>query len=92
MRHLGFLVALFLAGCSTHPIADVMDFARPGRMYANEVNPYGGVCGNQGAVLAPGVGVAPPPPPFPASGGVVPPPVPLPGSTTAPTPFPAAPP
>jgi hypothetical protein len=75
MRHLCCLVVLLLAGCSTHPIADIMDFSRPGHMYANEVNPYGGVCGNQGPVLAPGLNVAPPP--VVPGGGVVPPAVPL---------------
>jgi hypothetical protein len=91
MRHVWLLLVLVLAGCSTHPIADVMDFTRPGKMYPNEVPPYGGVCGTQGAILAPNISV--PPPIVPAGPPVVPPPVPLPGNTPAPPPaFPTTPP
>jgi hypothetical protein len=86
MRHLWLLAAVFLAGCSTHPIANIQDYFRPGKMYPNEVEPYGGVCIQQGAVLVPGP-VAPPPN-LPA---VVPPPVPLPGTTGAAAPPPAFP-
>jgi hypothetical protein len=89
MRHLWILAILLFSGCSTHPIVDTLDFFHPGKMYPNDVPPYGGVCVNQGAILAPlppvvvvppsGPGVVPPPGP-----GVVPPPVPLPGNPGAP--------
>jgi hypothetical protein len=93
MRHTWLVLLLGLAGCSTHPVADVMDFFRPGRIYANEVQPYGGICGPQGAVLLPGVEacptVMPPAAPVPPAPGLVPPAVPLPPSTGAtPPPFP----
>ena len=78
MRYCWMLLALALAGCSTHPIADIMDFTHPGRMYPNDVPPYGGVCGPQGAVLAPGISC--PPPPVVEGPAVVPPPAPLPGN------------
>ena len=48
MRHTWLLVVLLLAGCSTHPVVDVMDFFQPGKMYRNDVPPYGGVCGRPG--------------------------------------------
>ncbi len=92
MRTTWLMLALLLAGCSTHPIADIMDFTHPGHMYPNEVPPYGGVCGPQGAVLAPGLSCPPPivPTAPPAGPLVVPPPVPLPGNVPAPPPaFPA---
>jgi hypothetical protein len=76
MRHTWMLGVLMLAGCSTHPVVDAMDFFRPGKMYPNDVPPYGGVCVNQGAILLPAqpIVVAPGP-------SVVPPPVPLPPGT-----------
>jgi hypothetical protein len=97
MRTSWILFTLLLAGCSTHPIADFLDVTQPGRMYPNEVSPYGGVCGPQGSVLAPGLTCPPPVVPVPAAPGpmgppVVPPPVPLPGNAPAPPPpFPVAP-
>ena len=71
-----------------------MDFFRPGKMYANQVPPYGGVCGVQGGVLAPGFTAVPPAGPgvvLPPGPGVVPPPVPLPGNPGGPAPPPAFP-
>jgi hypothetical protein len=69
-RHLGLLLAL-LAGCSTHPIGDTCDFFKPGHLYPNKVNPYGGVCIPQGMQIQ---GTSPSAPPGP----VIPPPAPLP--------------
>ena len=34
----------FLAGCSTAPIADMLDFFKPGRLEQPSAAPYGGVC------------------------------------------------
>jgi hypothetical protein len=75
------LLLLLLAGCSTAPVADLLDFFRPGRIAAGKAAPRGGVCGPQqpgppvpapdAAVLPPAglpVGSAPgaiPPPAFP---------------------------
>lgn len=101
MRNGWMLLVLLTAGCSTHPIADVMDLTLPGRMFPNEVPPYGGVCGAQGSVLAPGITCPPAPAAVPATmpplvppgPPVVPPAVPLGGNVApAPTPLPVAPP
>jgi hypothetical protein len=81
MRHLCLISALFALGCSTHPVTNTLDFFKPGKMYANEVAPYGGVCIQQGPVIAPGVTVPPIVVP-----DVVPPPVPLPGAGEGPPP------
>jgi hypothetical protein len=84
MRHTSVLFVLMLVGCSTHPIVDTLDFIRPGKMYPNEVEPYGGVLIQQGSILTPG---APGPPTVP---GIVPPPVPLPGTPGGSVPPPPA--
>jgi len=84
MRYISLLFVLTLGGCSTHPIADTLDFFKPGKMYPNEVEPYGGVLVQQGSILAPGV---PGPPTAP---GIVPPPVPLPGTPGGSVPPPPA--
>jgi hypothetical protein len=85
-----FAVAVFLlvvAGCSTAPIADTMDFLFPGRFPANAKGVVGGVCvpqgGPAGGMLgAPGVAppTAPGVLPAPADG---PPPAPI-GQTPTP--------
>ena len=80
MRHLCLFLALFAVGCSTHPVTNALDFFKPGHMYPNEVEPYGGVCIPQGPVVAPAIVVPPP------VTNVVPPPVPLPGTGAAPPP------
>jgi hypothetical protein len=77
---------LLLAGCSTHPICDVKDYFRPGKIGPNKVQPYGGVCIPQGPITGPGpslpsvpainVPVVPPPAPLPPPTGIVPPAVP----------------
>src|SRR5262249_31122937 len=46
MKRLSFLL-LLLAGCSTAPVADVMDYFKPGRIVADKSAPRGGVCGPQ---------------------------------------------
>jgi hypothetical protein len=72
------LTILFVAGCSTAPVADVLDFFKPSRLGAERTPPYGGVCAPTpgGAAVAvpaiPAVGpIAPPPavivPPAPVS-------------------------
>ncbi len=89
MRPIALLSMLVLTGCSTHPVADMMDFFHPGKMYPNDVEPYGGVCIPQGAVLAPAPQVCPPA--VPPGPGVVPPPVPLPPNAPGAVPPPAFP-
>src|SRR5713226_5497311 len=62
---------LFLAGCSTAPVADLMDYFSPGRLGSETTPPYGGVAaphpGSQsvppGAVVSPGLPPLPPAPP-----------------------------
>jgi hypothetical protein len=84
MRRLGILLAWALAGCSTHPGADLLDYFVPSKVGPTEVQPYGGVCVPQGPIQPPlpsaapivlGPGTAPLPP-----ANVVPPPAPLPGT------------
>src|SRR5262249_51138778 len=63
------LLLLFLAGCSTAPIADMMDYFSPGRIAVDKGAPRGGVCGPQ-QPGPPVIGTAVlPPPSFPASSG-----------------------
>jgi len=72
MRRFATLLVLVLAGCSTAPLADVLDRVRPGRIEANGQAMYGGV--NPPPPL---YGLAAPPPStparaVPASGGATP--------------------
>ena len=75
MRHWAILM-VFVTGCSTAPIADLLDRFSPGKLEPAKMAPYGGVCGPQqvGGVL-PGPGLAPT---VPFSAGP-----PLPGSPVA---------
>jgi formin 2 len=70
------IVLLALAGCSTAPLADFLDFVAPGRIPKKGGEPYGGVCqpqgGTPGAPGVPGGGVIPPP--AAPGAGVIPPP------------------
>jgi hypothetical protein len=81
-RHRGWSLFLcFLAGCSTHPLVDTLDFFKPGKLYSDKkVQPYGGVAIPQGPIVP----VAPVFPagvvPLPPGSGAVPPPAPLPGN------------
>lgn len=61
MKRSAALWLLLLAGCSTAPFADVMDFFSPGRIRRERVPPYGGVCAPHP------VGGLPPSVPLPAS-------------------------
>ncbi len=91
------LVVCFIAGCSTHPVGDMLDFFQPGKLYPDaKITPYGGVCRNQGPVAGPGAGGPPqinvgPPQPLGTTAPVVPPPVPVTGSIV-PEPVPPVPP
>jgi hypothetical protein len=86
MKHAGWLALVLAAGCSTHPVGDMLDFFKPGRVYTDgKTVPYGGVCRNQGPALGPGSGgppqinVGPPAPIAPGEPAlpVVPPAVPI---------------
>jgi hypothetical protein len=82
MRRVVPLLLLLLAGCSTAPVADFLDFFFTGRPRQGDCAPFGGVCIPQGGpILAPVVPApAPAPaPPVPAPAPVVPAPV-TPGS------------
>ena len=81
-KHRGWsLLLCLLAGCSTHPLVDTLDFFKPGRAGPNKVQPYGGVAIPQGPIVpvAPSIPGIMPVPAFPG-GGVIPPPVPVPGN------------
>src|SRR5262249_47268952 len=90
MKRMAALLLGLMAGCSTAPLADVLDFLSPGRLGPERTPPYGGVCvptavGPPAAGLpAPSPGVSVPTPPSPAPVGT-----PLPGSPTVTPPPPA---
>jgi len=65
-RPLVFLF-LFLAGCSTAPVADLMAYFSPGRMGPEATPPYGGVNATHpdGSSMPPGAVAAPSLPPVP---------------------------
>lgn len=68
MKRAAILLVL-VAGCSTAPVADLLDYFRPGAMPAEKTAPHGGICAPRqvGApVSAPG---ALPPPCFPTEPG-----------------------
>src|ERR1051326_4564024 len=44
MKRAAVLGMLLSAGCSTAPVADFLDFCKPGRLGPEQVAPYGGVC------------------------------------------------
>src|SRR5437016_12318442 len=49
------LLLLFRSGCSTAPVADMLDYFKPGKFEQGKAAPYGGVCGPQqaGAIVVP---------------------------------------
>jgi hypothetical protein len=57
------VLMLFLAGCSTAPVADLLDYFTPGKLDQGKVAPYGGVCGPQ-QVGSPGPAAIIPPQPL----------------------------
>src|SRR6266849_6381233 len=79
MRWIAPLLFLCLAGCSTAPIADMLDFFSPGRLGPEETPPYGGVCGPRPVPGFPCAGPvpasAPPPGPPPIGPATAPPPL-----------------
>lgn len=91
MQRAALIGVFLLAGCSTAPIADLLDWWKPGRMEYRGVEPYGGVGANQ--PILEGVPVEPgglPPPHFgiPPHNAVIHPPAP---PLAAPPALPAAP-
>jgi hypothetical protein len=83
------LLLLLMAGCSTAPVADVMDYFSPGRLDKPQVTPYGGVCQTpgQGPPLN-AIPIGGPPPAFPAGIPTGPPPAAGPGTLPPPPAFP----
>jgi hypothetical protein len=84
------VLLLLMAGCSTAPVADVMDYFSPGRLDKPQVAPYGGVCQTpgQGPPLN-AIPIAGPPPAFPGAGAPTgPPPAAGPGTLPPPPVFP----
>src|SRR5436189_2020982 len=87
MKRAAALALLLSAGCSTAPIADLMDYFKPGKLSPETTPPYGGVC-----VPRPVGGVAanPVPPAFAGAPAPVPPgPAITPGGPAAVPPAPA---
>jgi hypothetical protein len=100
MKRTAALWLVLLTGCSTAPIADLLDFFKPGQIGPEQAPPYGGVCGPRlegpaatgpvlpPAAVVPGTGVPGPVLP-PAPGSTLPPPA---TGSPAPPPADAAPP
>ena len=67
MKRTAALALVWLAGCSTAPVADLFDYFAPGQMSKGDTAPYGGVCIPQGGPIVPAVPpmIAPPPPGVP---------------------------
>ncbi len=82
MKHASWILLVAMTGCSTHPCADLSDYFSPGKLRANLVQPYGGVCIPQGPIQPPDAGpqLGGPLPLGPPPGGAIPPPAPLPGN------------
>jgi hypothetical protein len=78
-RQIAGLLFCLTAGCSTAPVADVLDFFKPSRLGSERTPPYGGVCaptpGGSPLSVTPPAGSPLPPPPAPA--GLAPPPLPV---------------
>jgi hypothetical protein len=74
MKRAAVLVVLLAAGCSTAPLADVLDFCFPGQLGPEQGAPFGGV-----VPAAPPANVTPPPP-------LAPPPDPPPSNVPVPLP------
>jgi hypothetical protein len=101
MKRSAALLLLLVSGCSTAPIADLLDFFKPGCIGPEKTAPYGGVCIPQSIAPPAGIGpcVVPPPPPpggAPVAAPIGPPPPPPPvvaaPPPVAPPPVAAAPP
>jgi|GEM_PF-1349750 len=61
------VLTLLLSGCSTAPLADVLDHLKPGRLEPGQTAPYGGVCNPHPGGPAPTVAGPIPPPVFPTA-------------------------
>lgn len=72
MKRLCPIILLLLGGClSNAPVANFLDFVRPGKLRTNaKVQPHGGVCIPQGTLGGPPI----PPPPV-MGGALIPPPM-----------------
>jgi hypothetical protein len=68
------VVIMAAAGCSTSPVADFLDFCRPGRFPDKAKDAHGGVCLPQGGPAGGMLGAPPPiaPPIAPGAGPLVP--------------------
>ena len=78
MRRLAVLL-LLVTGCSTAPVADLMDYFKPGRIDQG-MPPYGGVCQPR-QIVPPSPGPAVAAPVFPGAGPA------LPGAVAGPPPL-----
>jgi hypothetical protein len=80
MKRLAAPLLALIAGCSTAPVADVLDWLKPARLGPEKTPPYGGVCtptpAGSPATLAPAPAPAVIPPPTSAPAAVLPPPPP----------------
>jgi hypothetical protein len=86
MRRSLALFLLLLVGCSTAPLADLMDFFQPGKLSRAKTAPYGGVCVPR-PLIPPGPVACPPAGPA-VTGPAVPPPAAVPPPVVPPPPAP----
>jgi hypothetical protein len=84
MKRAAAFLTLCLAGCSTAPCADILDFFKPGKLEPGQY--YGGVCGPACLQPAPPLADAPAsaPPPIVMPPPLAVPPIPSPGTPAAP--------
>ncbi|HEV3258351.1 MAG TPA: hypothetical protein VG013_15840 [Gemmataceae bacterium] len=74
MRRAAALLLLMLAGCSTAPVADLLDYFKPAQLEPGATAPYGNVGASTPIVAPVVVPAAPLPPPVLGAPGVAPPP------------------
>ena len=70
MKRMAAVCLGLVAGCSTAPVADLLDFLRPGKLGPEKTAPYGGVCLPR--PVEPPAGAVPAPPPGSPFGATVP--------------------
>jgi len=85
MKHGAPILLMLLAGCSTAPIADIMDYWSPGQV-TSSASPAA-VVGLPPVSVAPPAGASPAPPPPAAGPAPVSGPPPVPPPTPVPTPI-----
>jgi hypothetical protein len=84
MKRGAALVLLLLTGCSTAPVAGLLDWLAPGQLPPEKTTPHGGVCLPQGILAPPPAPAAPVAAPVPGAAPVAPVPWPPPSPAAVP--------